>query len=328
MILTHSTSTKSIFLLGTISTTLLILLVNNWVIMWLCIELNLIFLIPILIKMEGIRKLETRIKYFLFQSIGSHMFIITMVWAEISIILRKNLLITATIIKLGGAPCHQWFPPLINSQPWVVILILSTSQKLPLLLILTLILVDWDTKIITILITLNVIVGRLGGLNQSQLKPLLAYSSINNVGWLLLGRLIGRETTIIYFIVYSWGVGIVIWNFHYLNKSNLKLSQQLKSSWNSLTLRVLFIMSLWGRPPFIGFAPKIIMLSYLTNPLHILRSILVLSSMVRLFYYGIIFLITIIKHINEKTVTHSSSNQLSIAMILLSSPLLALLLIQ
>ena len=86
-----------------------------------------------------------------------------------------------TLIKLGVPPCHLWFPGIISFISWPLCILLSTWQKIVPLLILFTIIERRNSQFIIFIIILARIVRALGGLTQTQLKPLLAYSSIGHI---------------------------------------------------------------------------------------------------------------------------------------------------
>jgi NADH:ubiquinone oxidoreductase subunit 2 (subunit N) len=85
------------------------------------------------------------------------------------------------MIKLGMAPFHFWLPHVIGGIRWVSCVVLSVWQKVGPIFILRSFVFSWRLYIF-IFAALGAIVGGVGGINQSQLRVLLAYSSIGHMG--------------------------------------------------------------------------------------------------------------------------------------------------
>lgn len=217
------------------------------------------------------------------------------------------ILNSAILIKIGAAPFHIWFPEVIEGLNWNNCIILLTWQKLA-----PIILIIYNNNIIvfiSIIIIFSTITGRILGLNQIRLRKILAYSSINHIGW-ILSRIFRSQTIwIIYFIVYS----IINLNITLIfKKINIFQTRQLISSLNSNKIRkFIFIINFWslgGIPPFLGFFPKWITLNFLIqNNFFVIRLILVLTALITLFFYlRITFSIIVIN--SEETLINKKKN--------------------
>lgn len=157
----------------------------------------------------GLTSTERSIKYFLVQAFSSLLILLSIL---ISIILEGGVylgfavssftLIVALLIKLGAAPFHYWFPAVASGIGWVQNFFLITWQKFGPLVLLNY--VFGIPALIIILIGLRTFIGSVGGLNQRSLRKLIAYSSINHLGWLLVASYFGTKFMIIYFIIYTF----------------------------------------------------------------------------------------------------------------------------
>lgn len=108
----------------------------------------------------------------------------------------------ALLIKLGAAPFHYWFPAVASGIGWTQNFFLITWQKFGPLVLLNYVL--GIPTLMIVLIALRTFIGRVGGLNQRSLRKLMAYSSINHLGWLLVASYFGTKFMLIYFIIYMF----------------------------------------------------------------------------------------------------------------------------
>lgn len=183
------------------------------------------------------------------------------------IIINKFLIITinsALLIKIGAAPFHFWFPEIIEGINWINRLILITWQKIA-----PIILISYTLKIsnyIFIIIILSTLIGRIGGLNQIRLRKILAYSSINHIGWIIRTFLNNEIIWILYFIIYSVISLTLTLMFNNFNIFFLKQIYLLIRKNYIIKFRILLnILSLGGLPPFLGFLPKWIIIQNLRD---------------------------------------------------------------
>jgi NADH-ubiquinone oxidoreductase chain 2 len=137
-----------------------------------------------------------------------------------------------------------------------------------------------------IVIIASIIVGAIGGMNQTSLRKILTYSSINHTGWILAAILGGDNLWVMYFIMYSMLTSAVTlitraYNISFIN-------QAIIVNRKSAIKYILFIslLSLGGLPPFIGFLPKWIVIQILTtNGLRVMMTAMVVISLITLYYY-------------------------------------------
>lgn len=303
--------TSSIPYISLFSTTLIIrtfisLSANQWIYVWIGLELNLLSFIPLITAFSNNRETEAAIKYFLAQAIGSGLLLLGAFNKYIILELyNPNLLSTqfssiiiiiALFIKLGAAPCHFWFPVVMRKLSWPLCIILSTWQKFAPLIILASSNISPNSSLIMILGSIGRLIGGIGGLNQTQLRPLLAYSSIGHLGWMI--RSPSLSTIRAYFFIYSIitsSIILLLWILS-TNHWSPKLSISVITPAYSFSLLIL-ILSLAGLPPFLGFLPKWIILSSIsTSNISILWPILlIIGSTIQLYYYLTLMLSFFIK---------------------------------
>jgi len=144
-----------------------------------------------------------------------------------------------------------------------------------------------SSYLLIIRIILSAIVGALGGLNQTSLRKLMAFSSINHLGWIFSAIIINESTWFIYFLFYSFLSVTLRLIFHMFKLFHLNqlFSWFINRKILKFTLFINFL-SLGGLPPFLGFLPKWIVIQQLTfcNQYFILI-ILMISTLVTLFFY-------------------------------------------
>lgn len=206
------------------------------------------------------------------------------------------IILSSLLIKRGTAPFHFWFPNVIEGINWINALILITWQKIgPLILISYLII----KPILFVCIILSVIVGSLGGLNQTSLRKLITFSSINHLGWILISIYSNESLWITYFIFYSFiSFNIIfLFNIFKLYHINQLFTLFLTNKTFKFSL-FLNLLSLGGLPPFIGFIPKWLTIQYLTfnNQLFILIVIILITLITLFFYLRLCYTAFILNH--------------------------------
>jgi NADH-quinone oxidoreductase subunit N len=206
-------------------------------------------------------------------------------------------------LKISAAPFHMWTPDVYQGAPTIITAFLSVVPKIAAFAVIIRFLVvpfgeitvDWG-KIILILSITSMVVGSLGALQQTELKRLLAYSTINHVGFMLIGLVSGSEDGIIAICIYlmlyllmNIGVFVVILN---LSRDNVHVTsiRDLAGYFSNNSLMAIcmaiFMFSMAGIPPLSGFLGKLIILNVaIDNNLIFLAIIGVLSSVIAAFYY-------------------------------------------
>ena len=206
-------------------------------------------------------------------------------------------------LKLSAAPFHMWTPDVYQGSPTLITALLSVVPKVAAFAVTIRFLVspfgeinvDWG-KIIIILSITSMLIGSFAALFQTDLKRLFAYSTINHVGFMLIGLVPGTEDGIIgisiYLILYllmNLGVFLVILNLRIdgINVTSIKdLSGYFSNNPFIAICMAIFVFSMAGIPPLSGFLGKLIILNVaIDNNLFYLAVIGVLTSVVAAFYY-------------------------------------------
>nr|BDI12967.1 NADH dehydrogenase subunit 2 [Abarenicola claparedi oceanica] len=264
---------------------MMVLSSNNWFTIWMGLELNLYSFIPLMMSSNNNQEKEAAIKYFLTQALGSGALLLGMTTAH-----QNNfttaLIFLALLLKTGMAPLHFWFPSVMMSLSWPMCMILSTIQKLaPMSIMITT--TNSSPNSIMIVSGLSALWGGLGGLNQTQLRAILAYSSIGHMGWILAASLYSTSLSFMYFatyIVMLTPIMLTLWSSH------LKANNQPSTNLLMKPSLMILLLSLGGLPPLLGFFPKLLVLYSLINlNMFPLAIILIMGSTINLFYYMKIF---------------------------------------
>jgi len=203
-----------------------------------------------LIETEGL------IKYFIVQATGSSVFLVGAV--------RNHRIITlgGFLLKLGMFPFFFWVPLVIVSMTWLGCFVVSTIQKLPGILSLfsPLFIYGGSDKLIILSASLSVIRGRIIGLNQRDIRNLIAYSSISQRSHLVICLYIRFTLFVIYGAAYFFISGLTFYNFDrgkFIKAKDLSREEGFKIN--------LLVLCLMGMPPLPIFYVKIIMLMCLVR---------------------------------------------------------------
>lgn len=289
------TSTTIYFTL--FSGTIITLFSSHWLLIWIGLEISLLAIIPILVNKPNPRSIEAASKYFLIQATASMILIIAAIinfyktgeWSISNIInhLSSFILTIALSIKIGLAPFHLWVPEVTQGIPLISGLILLTWQKIAPISVIFQIAPSINYTLITIIALISILLGGWGGLNQTQLRKILAYSSIAHIGWMIAIISFDPTLSILNLLIYIiLTINIFILLYHNKKTSTLSLS----NSWNKSPLLVSIILvvliSLGGLPPLTGFAPKwIIIKELISNNNIILPTSIAIIALLNLYFY-------------------------------------------
>ncbi|MAH78766.1 MAG: NADH-quinone oxidoreductase subunit NuoN [Rickettsiales bacterium] len=299
---------------------------NDILSLFISMELqSLALYILVSFERDDINSSEAGVKYFVLGSLSTCIFLFgasliygcfgTTNFSEISNLISQfnqiPLILTIGVVfilvslslKISAAPFHMWTPDVYQGSPTIITAYLSVVPKIAAFAVIIRFLVfpfgeitiDWG-KIILILSITSMIVGSLGALQQTEIKRLLAYSTINHVGFMLIGLVPGTEDGIIAICIYlmlyllmNLGVFIIILNLKRdnVNVTSLKdLSGYFNNNQFMTFCMAVFMFSMAGIPPLSGFLGKLIVLNVaIDNNLIFLAIVGVLSSVIAAFYY-------------------------------------------
>nr|ABM16975.1 NADH dehydrogenase subunit 2 [Etheostoma chlorosomum]AFN88566.1 NADH dehydrogenase subunit 2 [Etheostoma chlorosomum] len=269
---------------------------SHWLLAWMGLEMNTLAIIPLMAQHHHPRAVEATTKYFLTQATAAAMLLfastsnawLTGQWDIQQMVhpLPTTLITLALALKIGLAPVHSWLPEVLQGLDLTTGLILSTWQKLaPFALLLQI-----QPANSTILIAFglaSMLIGGWGGLNQTQLRKILAYSSIAHLGWMILVLQFSPSLTLVTLLTYF----VMTLSTFLVFKLNKATSiNMLAASWAkapALTaLTPLVLLSLGGLPPLTGFMPKWLILQELTKQdLAPTATLAAMSALLSLYFY-------------------------------------------
>nr|ALK26866.1 NADH dehydrogenase subunit 2 [Protobothrops mucrosquamatus] len=255
-----------------IMSTLLTTTTTHWLMAWVCLEINTLSMVPMISKPHHPRATEATTKYFLTQTLASMtiLFATTMNalntsnW-EISLTTETTtmkIITLALMMKMAAAPFHFWLPEVAQGTTTLTTLIILTWQKIAPLSILMMNHNNTNLTILSSSAILSVIVGGVGGLNQTQLRKLLAFSSIAHTGWILATITLAPNISTLTFLIYTMTTTPI---FLTLNTSSTTTIKDMGIMWTTsphlMLITLLTILSLAGLPPLTGFMPKWLILN-------------------------------------------------------------------
>nr|AIC78723.1 NADH dehydrogenase subunit 2 [Profundulus punctatus] len=300
---------------------------HHWLLAWMGLEINTLAIIPLMAQLHHPRAIEATTKYFLIQATAAA----TLLFAGLSNAwltgqwdiqhmhhpLLTTLITLALALKIGLAPLHSWMPEVLQGLNLTTGLILSTWQKLaPLSLMLQI--QPTNNNLLIILGLMSTLIGGWGGLNQTQLRKILAYSSIAHLGWMVLVLQFSPSLTILTMLIYIFMTFSLFITFKLNHSTNIN---SLAISWTKMpaltSLAPLIFLSLGGLPPMTGFMPKWLIIQELVKQeLAPSATIAALSALLSLYFYlRLSYTMTLIISPNNTTGTlpwRTSTQQLTL----------------
>nr|BAJ09670.1 NADH dehydrogenase subunit 2 [Batillaria cumingii] len=281
---------------------------SHWLGIWAGVEINLIGFLPLLVYQKSMLESESAVKYFIVQALGSSFLIfgslfsysLSFSWESFShldslVPTGGTFLALGLLVKMGVFPFHFWFPSVMAGLSWFSCFLLATWQKVaPAFLMLGILNANLLYLILFSFYLLSAgssLIGGLGGMNQTQIRALLAYSSIGHMGWILFAICSGESSMKIYFSIYVLISFCVFFSLWVLDSGNFKNLGSLSKGTQKSTLGfMVMLLSLGGLPPLLGFISKwaVISTGVSFNSWGILF-FLILGSLMSLFYYLSLF---------------------------------------
>nr|ATU75189.1 NADH dehydrogenase subunit 2 [Conirostrum cinereum]ATU75190.1 NADH dehydrogenase subunit 2 [Conirostrum cinereum] len=270
---------------------------NHWVLAWTGLEINTLAILPLISKSHHPRAIEAATKYFLTQAAASALVLfssMTNAWQtgqwDITQLTHPTscLILTAAIaMKLGLVPFHFWFPEVLQGSPLTTGLLLSTIMKLPPIALLYMTSPSLNPTLLTTLAILSTALGGWMGLNQTQIRKILAFSSISHLGWMTAVVIYNPKLTLLNFYLY---VVMTVAVFLALNTMKVLKLSTLMTAWTKTpslnAMLLLTLLSLAGLPPLTGFMPKWLIIQELTKQdMASTATLIALLSLLSLFFY-------------------------------------------
>lgn len=256
---------------------------NSLLLCWIGLELNTLAFLPLLLLYKSSLSNESSIKYFLIQTLASIIILLRSVLIKFSFDFRRALTV-GLLIKLGAAPFHNWVIRLVRIIDWGSLFIFLTFQKIIPLIILT---KFEPNSLVWVRVLSSAILGGWGGVAQTNVRKLIGFSSVINIGWLLARAIISFKLIMLYFTVYCLTLLPLVYTLY---QTSISYISQLGSSGITLSQNVLIwrsFFSLGGLPPFWGFSPKLLILNFFSEDRsgYFLCVVLVFSRLWILFCY-------------------------------------------
>nr|AXS65751.1 NADH dehydrogenase subunit 2 [Tenebrionoidea sp. 21 KM-2017] len=277
----------------------------SWMGMWMGLEINMLSIIPLMNNSKNMFSSEASLKYFITQSMASMilLFSIIMMLSNIEFITPmmnsswSMIMSMSLLTKLGAAPFHFWFPEVMEGLNWINCTIILTIQKIaPSILLIN---NELNTKMMISIISISLLIAGMMGFNQTSLRKIMTFSSINHIAWMITAMMISLSIWLIYFIIYTIISINIIFMFYSTNSFYLKqlINSMNKNKIMKFTLMLNFL-SLAGLPPFLGFLPKWLTINWLIfNDFYLLTFLLIILTMISMYIYiRIIFTTLIINH--------------------------------
>nr|QHI40084.1 NADH dehydrogenase subunit 2 [Dicrostonyx groenlandicus] len=273
------------------------MLSSNLFTMWVGLEMNLLALIPLMMNKSNPRSMEAATKYFLTQATASMILLMSIIMNFKQLGLwtfqpeTKDIIMTTTFIsltiKLGLAPFHSWLPEVTQGIKPNVGLILLTWQKVAPLTILFQYYELMNPKILIMSAITSVLIGAWNGLNQTQTRKIMAYSSIAHMGWMISILPYNPTLTTLNLLIYILMTTPMFMIFHTHSFTSIS---SMSLMWNKMPMALpmmsLILLSTGGLPPLTGFLPKwAIITELLKNNNIILSTLMAMTALINLFFY-------------------------------------------
>lgn len=246
------------------------------------------------------------------------------------LLLGMVFIIVALAFKLGAVPFHMWVPDIYQGSPTAVTAFIGTSAKLAAFGFIMRLLIEgmgamqnsWQ-DILIILSVLSLMLGNIVAIVQTNIKRMLAYSTISHVGFILLGLVAmnpeGYSAAMFYTVTYAitnaaaFGIIILLSRAGFeADKINDFKGLSERSPWYAFMM-LLVIFSMAGIPPMVGFHAKLLILqAIIGQDLYWLAIIAVLFSVIGMFYYLRIIKVMYFDDMEDKSPIHTSGSMHSI----------------
>nr|AAV67868.1 NADH dehydrogenase subunit 2 [Liolaemus tari] len=289
----------------------------HWMLAWLGLELNTLAIIPLITKQHHPRATEAATKYFLTQAAASAIILFsstinawqTGTWdiTQLSTTTSSILLTMAIAMKMGLAPAHFWLTEVMQGTTMGTAMIIATWQKLAPMALIFMTANNLTPVVLLTMGMLSTIIGGWGGMNQTQLRKMMAYSSIAHLGWMAAVSTMMTNILAINLIIYLLMTTTM---FSMLIMTKSKTIQDLTLLWSMSpmisALTTLTLLSLGGLPPLTGFIPKWLIIEELAlQNLTPMATTLAMSALLSLYFYlRLTYVSTLTMSPNSATTKH------------------------
>jgi NADH-quinone oxidoreductase subunit N len=222
---------------------------------------------------------------------------------QIGLLFGLSFVVVGVAFKFGAVPFHMWVPDVYHGAPTAVTLLLSSAPKLASFALAYRLLAEglagmlpgWQDMLVLVSV-LSMAIGNVVAIAQTNLKRMLAYSTISHVGFILLGILAGTSEgyqaalyyTITYVIMSVGGFGMII----LLSRRGFEADAledfkglNARSPWFAAVMLML-MFSMAGVPPFVGFWAKLAVIQAVLDVGYLwLAIVAVVLSVIGAYYY-------------------------------------------
>nr|AIZ97042.1 NADH dehydrogenase subunit 2 [Cornufer vitianus] len=282
--------------LSLVAGTMTTLTSHHWILAWIGLEINTIAIMPLMVMNHHPRAIEASTKYFLTQASASALLLFSCTlnawttgqWAITSPSNFISLVLSiALMTKLGLAPMHFWLPEVLQGINLTTGLIISTWQKIAPLTLLLQISHLINLNLILFIAILSSLAAGWGGMNQTQLRKIMAFSSIGHLAWTIIIIKFDSNMALFNFLIYTILSTAMFTSLIFLTATKMSdLSSSTTKSPTITSLTLLALLSLAGLPPLTGFSPKLfIILELIKQNIFSLSVMILLTSLLTLFFY-------------------------------------------
>nr|AER58942.1 NADH dehydrogenase subunit 2 [Asthenes baeri] len=270
---------------------------NHWAMAWTGLEINTLAILPLISKPHHPRAIEAATKYFLVQAAASTLLLFSSTtnalftgqWdiTQLTHPISCLLMTTAISIKLGLVPFHFWFPEVLQGSSLITGLLLATAMKFPPITLFLMTSSSLNHTLLTIMAISSAALGGWAGLNQTQIRKVLAFSSISHLGWMTIIIIYNPKLTLMTFYLYCLMTTAI---FLTLKTTKILKLSSMMTAWTKIpslnATLMLALLSLAGLPPLTGFLPKWLIIQELTKQeMTSTATIIALLSLLGLFFY-------------------------------------------
>lgn len=221
--------------------------------------------------------------------------------------------------KIAAVPFHQWTPDAYEGAPTSITAFMSVAVKAASFAMMARIFMiaiyplqpRW-VSIMTAVCVLTMTIGNIAAITQSNVKRLLAYSSISHAGYVLIGFIAGNETGMtavpLYLLIYTftnigvWSVVVALRRKDVIGEHIDEMAGLYYKEPVAASLMVIFLLSLAGIPPTAGFIGKYYLFAAAIETRHnILAVIAVLNAAISIYFYFRIVVSMFMRDATEKT---------------------------
>nr|UFA46178.1 NADH dehydrogenase subunit 2 [Horornis annae] len=288
---------KLVFTISLLLGTTITITSNHWIMAWAGLEINTLAVLPLISKSHHPRAIEAATKYFLAQATASALVLfssMTNSWytgqwdiTQLTHPVSCLILTSAIAMKLGLVPFHFWFPEVLQGSSLTTGLLLSTVMKFPPIALFFMTSHSMNPTLLTWMALSSTALGGWMGLNQTQIRKILAFSSISHLGWMTIIISYNPKLTLLNFYLYTLMTAAT---FLALNSIKASKLSTLMTAWTKTpmlsTMLLLTLLSLAGLPPLTGFLPKWLIIQELTKQsMAPAATAISLLSLLGLFFY-------------------------------------------